>query len=127
MQKVVEKAMKGDMQAIKFCEEIAWRQEKQSEKKQISPYSIEEVLERGEIEYEKHAEMMTPTWLKERLKRLGLGNGQQKEIDVPAESEPEAAAPTPTESAPVNACDACGKTRCAHGKCPMCDLCEDCK
>jgi len=39
----------------------------------ISPESLEEVLERSEQEYEKHAAMMTPTWLKERAKRLGTG------------------------------------------------------
>jgi hypothetical protein len=70
MQKLVEKAIKGDMQAIKFCEEIAWRQEKQWDKRQISPYSLGEVLERARLQHIKDAETMTPTWILERAKRL---------------------------------------------------------
>ena len=135
MQKASEKAMKGDMQAIKSCEEIAWRQEKQSEKSQISPYSLEEVLERSRIQYIKYGELMTPTWLKERTKRLA---GEKPPVEaagpppaildvqqIKAETEPQPA-PKP-ESAHVNSCDACGKTRCVHGRCPACDICEVCQ
>jgi hypothetical protein len=84
----------------------------------ISPASLEDVLLRAEQEYEKHAAMMTPTWLKERAKRLG--NGHQP---------PPAAAEKPPEPAraPVNPCDACGKERCAHGRCLACETCEPCE
>jgi hypothetical protein len=125
MEKVVAKAMKGDMQAIKFCEEIAWRQEKHLEKREISPYSLEESLERAEREYEKHYNSMTPTWLKERAKRLASRK-------PPAPALPYVEPPTPKaepapEAALVNSCDACGKMRCAHGRCPMCEICADCE
>jgi len=121
VEKVVEKAVKGDMQAVRFCEEIAWRQEKQMERAQISPYSLEEVLERAEREYREHYATMTPTWIKERNARLGYGHPPVA-ADV---SEPETK-PEPVPVA-VNACDACGTTRCAHGRCAMCDICEQCK
>ena len=55
------------------------------------------------------------------------GMPKPKEIDAPAKSELEAAAPTPVEPAPVNECDACGNTRCAHGHCPICETCEVCE
>jgi hypothetical protein len=125
MQKLVEKAIKGDMQAIKFCEEIAWRQEKQSEKSQISPYSLDEVLERSRIQHIKNAELMTPTWLKERAKRLASGNPPVAAMSYVEPPEPNAE-PAP-EAEPVNSCDACGKTRCVHGRCPVCDICEVCE
>jgi hypothetical protein len=121
MQKVVEKAAKGDMQAVKFCEEIAWRQEKQSEKSGLSPLSLAEVLQRSEEEYVKHAELMTPTWLKEREKRLGSVRPPEAASVKEPETKPE---PDPVA---VNACDACGNARCAHGRCPACDNCEVCE
>lgn len=79
----------------------------------ISEASLEEVLERAEKEYIKHGEMMTPTWLLERAKRLGM--------EAPV--LPEAPKPEPE---PVNACDACGEERCSHGRCPGCEACETC-
>jgi hypothetical protein len=78
------------MQAIKFCEEITWRQGKQREKSRISPNSLEEVLERAEKEYERHAEMMTPTWLKERAEREAKGPVPSAIALAEQESKPEA-------------------------------------
>jgi len=120
---LVEKASKGDVQAVKVCEEIAWRQEKQMEKSQISPYSLEEVLERSWLQHEKYAELMTPTWLKERAKRLGHpdGDGQAKEMVIETKPEPDLAPPVA-----ANMCEACGQTRCAHGRWSVCDICRDC-
>jgi len=116
----------GNIAAMKIILELAFPVDKQANKSSTG-LSIEEVLERGEREHVKHAERMTPTWVKEREKRLGWGVQKPKETDVPAKSEPEAAAPTPAEPAPVDAYDACGKTRCTHGRCPACDICEVCK
>jgi hypothetical protein len=118
MKKVVDEAMKGHMPAIRFCEEIAWRQEKQSEKRETSPYSLAERLYRAEQEYEKNAEMMTPTWLKERQQRLAKERALVAADERESETEPVPAA--------VNACDACGNPRCAHGRCPVCKTCEVC-
>ena len=112
--------MKGDMQAIKFCEEIAWRQEKQMGKSQISPYSLEEVLERSRREHIKHGEMMTPTFLKKRAKRLTSGNPPVAGMSYVEPPKP--SAEPATEAVPVSSCDACGATRCA-----MCDICELCE
>jgi hypothetical protein len=140
VQKAIQRAMKGDMQAIKFCEEIAWRQEKQSEKAQISPYSLEEVLASGREEHVKNAEMMTPTWIKEREKRLAMaasagGNGttpttvidvQPTKVEVTGVTPPVEAKPEP-EPIQINTCDACGKPRCVHGRCEFCDVCEECE
>jgi hypothetical protein len=81
----------------------------------ISPASLEDVLLRAEQEYEKHAAMMTPTWLKERAKRLGNGH------------QPPVAKPPEPARASVNPCDACGKERCGHGRCPACETCETCE
>ena len=121
MEKAVEMAMGGNISAIKLCVEIAFREDKQQGKSPLSPLSLAEVLERAEIEYEKNAEMMTPTWLKERAKRLGYGHPPEA-ADV---SEPE------TKQGPgsvaVKPCDTCGTTRCAHGRCPACDICEVCE
>jgi hypothetical protein len=124
-QKVVEKAMKGDMQAVKFCEEIAWRREKQMEKSQISPYSLEEVLERSRREHIKHVEMMTPTFMKERARRLTSGKPPVAGMSYVEPPKPNAE--PATEAAPVSSCDGCGATRCAHGRCAMCDICELCE
>ena len=116
MQKVVETAAKGDMRAVKFCEEIAWRQEKQSEKSGLRPLSIEEVLQRSEEEYEKFYDLMTPTGLKERAKRLGYGD--------PPEAAPVKEPETKPERFPVavNACDVCGNARCARSMSIVRDL-----
>jgi hypothetical protein len=134
-EKLVEMGMGGNISAIKLWAEITLREDKQQEKSPLSPSSLEEVLERAEIIYEKHAEMMTPTWLKERTKRL---EGEKPPVEaagpppaildmqpIKAESEPQPA-PQP-ESARVSSCDACGTTRCAHGRCPTCDICEVCE
>jgi hypothetical protein len=123
----VETAKAGNIAAMKIFLELAFPEDKQANKSGISSSSLEEVLERSRIDHIKHADLMTPTFLRERAKRLGYGMPRPKEIDVPAKSEPEAAAPTPAEPAPVNACTACGKTRCVHGRCPMCDNCAECK
>jgi len=82
----------------------------------ISSVSLEEVLLRAEREYEKHAEMMTPTWRKERAKRLDSGHARAAEDNLPE-----------AESEPVNCCDAHGTPRCVHSRYPMCETCEECE
>ena len=71
MERAVELALKGNIPAMKFCAERAWPEDKRTEKSGTSSSSLEEVLERAEREYRKHYDTMTPTWLKERAKRLG--------------------------------------------------------
>jgi hypothetical protein len=121
-EKLVEKAMTGDVQAIKLCDEIAWRQEKKLEKLQVSPhsYSIDELIEAGEKEDD---EVMLPSWAEERSTGLGSsdGNGQAKKT---VEANPE---PDPAPPVAANTCDACRQTRCTHGRCPMCESCEVCQ
>lgn len=141
-QKVYEEAMDGNIAAAKFCEEIAWRQEKRQEKSEISPYSLEEVLERSRKQHIRNAELMTPTWVKERAKRLAAngGSNEHNPAGVPADvitveaisvpMDPIAlalAAESEVASQPTNTCDSCGKQRCAHGRCPTCDVCETCE
>jgi transposase len=121
IEKAVEMAKEGNIKAMEFCADRAFPENKQAKKSGISSSPLPEVLERAEIEYEKHYETMTPTWLKERAARLG-------HVHPPVaagESEPE----TKPEPGPVavNVCDACGTTRCVHGRCPKCEACEECK
>ena len=129
-EKLVEMGMGGDIAAIKMCMDIALREDKQTEKSRLSSLSLEEVLERAEIEYEKYAEMMTPTWLKERNAQRASGkppvsalDGRKFEGAVALIAKP-AAVP---DSVVENGCDACGKTRCVHGRCPGCETCEVCE
>ena len=134
-EKLVEMGMGGDIAAIKVCMDIALREDKQTEKSRLSSASLEEVLERAEREYERHAEIMTPTWLKERAKRLAgekppveAAGPPPANLDVqPIKAETETQPAPQPESAHVNCCDACGKTRCMHGRCPVCDICEACQ
>jgi hypothetical protein len=124
-EKLVEMGMGGDITAIKECMHIALREDKQTEKSGLTSASIEEVLERAEIEYEKHSEMMTPTFLKERAKRLASGKPPVAAMSNVEPLKPDTE-PAP-DAAPVNSCDACGKTRCVHGRCPACELCAACE
>jgi hypothetical protein len=78
----------------------------------ITPASLQEVLEREEREHVKHAAAMTPEWLKERARRAGI-------VIAPAQAE----APAHAER---NVCDACATPCCAHGRCPICEVCEPC-
>jgi len=123
MEKATEEAKGGNVKAMEFCADHAFPEDKQAEKSGISSASLEEVLERAHAEHIKHREMMTSTWLKERAKRLGYpnGNAQTKEMVVEAKPGPDPAPPVAT-----NTCDACGQTRCAHGRCPACDICREC-
>jgi hypothetical protein len=121
VEKAVEMAKEGNIKAMEFCVNLAFPEDKQAIKSRISSLSLPEVLERAEIEYEKHAEMMTPTWLKERAARLASVHPPVAAGVSEPETKPE---PVPVA---VNACDSCGTTRCVHGRCPRCDNCEQCK
>lgn len=66
IERAVELAKEGNIKAMEFCVDRAFPENKQAKKLEISSSSLEEVLERAEIEYERHAEMMMPTWLKSR-------------------------------------------------------------
>jgi hypothetical protein len=70
MKRLVELAMKGNIPAMKLCAERAWLDDKRAEKSDVSSPSLEELLKRSREEHIKNGEMMTPTWLKERQKRL---------------------------------------------------------
>ena len=61
-QKAIEKAMKGDMQAIKFCYEIACREDRQHEESPLSSMSAEEIL----LKYGEHP-IVLPTGAEEEL------------------------------------------------------------
>jgi hypothetical protein len=134
-ERAVEMAKEGNIKAMEFCADRAFPEDEQAKKSGISSSSLEEVLEKTEIVYEKHAEMMTPTWLKERAMRLASEKPPVEPAGPPpaisdvqlikAETEPQPA-PQP-EPAHVNFCDACGKTRCVHGRCPGCEICEVCE
>jgi hypothetical protein len=124
-EEVTEMAKERNIAAMKLCIELACREDKQAKKSDISSSSLEEVLERAEIEYEKHSEMMTPTFLKERAKRLASGKPPVAAMSNVEPPKPDTE-PAP-DAAPVNSCDACGKTRCVHGRCPMCDICKMCE
>jgi hypothetical protein len=85
MEKLVEKAKQGDVKAIKLCIDLAYPEDKQREKSGLSSQSLEEVLERAEIEQEKHAAMMTPTWIREREERMKAAKRQEAEKHPPQE------------------------------------------
>lgn len=108
----------------------------------ISPASLEEVLERAEKEYIKHGEMMTPSWIQERAKLRGetlMAAPAVTVIDVqptaaetspvePVAAETVSVTPIPeAESVEEDTCDGCGTVRCAHGRCPNCEVCETCE
>lgn len=75
----------------------------------ISSSSIEEVLQKAEAQRIEQEARMTPTWM---MKQRVLTPA------VEPKSEPE-----PQE---VYCCDSCGKERCIHGRCPICDTCTEC-
>jgi hypothetical protein len=124
-EKAVALAKEGNIAAMKLAIELAFPEDKQAKKSSISSSSLEEVLERAEIEYEKHAATMTSTWLTERAKRLA--SGKPPVAATPYVEPPKLNAEPAAESAPVNSCDSCGNTRCLHGRCPLCDVCEMCE
>jgi hypothetical protein len=96
-----EMAKGGNIGAMNFCAAIACREDRRREKSSLSPLSLEEVLERAEIEYEKHAKIMTATWLEERAKRLAKGPVPSTMALTEQDAEPEAVN--------VNTCDTKGK------------------
>lgn len=124
-EKAVEMAKEGNIKAMEFCVDLAFPEDKQAKKSGISSSSLAEVLERAEIEYRKHYQTMTPTWIKEQAKRRA--NGKLPVAGMSYVEPPKPNAEPAPEAAPVNSCDACGTTRCVHGRCPMCEACEECK
>jgi hypothetical protein len=87
----------------------------------ITGAPLAEVLERARLEHTKNGELMTPDWRKERVKGLtAIGNGNGNKVDAAAVAMAESAA------APANSCDSRGQTRCAHARCPVCEMCETC-
>jgi len=96
-----EMAKGGNIGAMNFCAAIACREDRRREKSALSPLSLEEVLERTRKEHIKHSEMMTPTWLKERAKRLAKGPVPSAMALMEQEAEPEAG--------DVNTCEAKGE------------------
>jgi hypothetical protein len=125
IERAVELAKEGNIKAMEFCADRAFPEDNQANKSGISSSSLEEVLERSRLQHIKHRELMTPTWVKERAKRLASGNPPVAAMSYVEPPKPNAE-PAP-EGAPVNSCDACGKTRCVHGECPVCDICEACQ
>jgi hypothetical protein len=85
MEKLVEQAKGGDVKAIKVCIDLSYPEDKQREKSGLSSRSMEEVLERAEIEHEKHAAIMTPTWLREREERRKAAEREEAEKRRPPE------------------------------------------
>ena len=96
IEKAVEMAKEGNINAMKFCVDLAFPEDKQAKKSGISSASLEEVLERAEIEHVKHREIMTPTWLKERAKRLANEPVSSAMELMKQEAEPEAKLMTPS-------------------------------
>ena len=83
LEKLTEKALTGDIAAIKLYIETAFPEDLQAKKSGLSSMSLEEVLARAEEEYEKHAELMTPTWLRERLARAAAQRKADEEKRAP--------------------------------------------
>jgi hypothetical protein len=96
MGKAVEMAKEGNIKAMEFCVDRAFPEDKRAEKSGLSSLSLEEVLERAEIEYRKHYETMNPTWLKERAKRLANEPVSSVMELMKQEAEPEAKMITPS-------------------------------
>jgi hypothetical protein len=90
IEKAVELAKNGNIPAMKFCAERAFPEDYRTEKSRISSSSIAEVLERSREEHIKNGEIMTPTWLKERAKRLGYPPVPPVKVQTEPEAEPKA-------------------------------------
>jgi hypothetical protein len=98
VQKLVERAMKGDTQAIKRCEEIAWRKEKQEEKSEISPWSLDEVIVRAEEERMKTIDHFTPSWILQKREDEKLGDSIAPIVSDTDEELPGEHGGTPSQS-----------------------------
>jgi hypothetical protein len=130
MKKLVGLAMRGSIPAIKLCADIALREDKEQRKLPLRPLSLEEVLERAEQEHIRNCELMTPTWQKRRAKQLGYpdrsDNGHSVAVTDIAPEPNVAVEGAASVEEEVETCDACGNVKCAHGRCPACEVCKVC-
>jgi transposase len=83
LEKLIEKALTGDIAAMKLCFETAFPEDQQAKKSKLSDSSLEEVLERAEKEYLKHEKQMTPSWLLERQEREAAQRKADEEKHAP--------------------------------------------
>ena len=87
IEKLIEMASTGNVAAIKLCLDIAFPVDQQAKKSGLSRLSLEEGLEKAEETYEKHAKLMTPTWLRERQEREAAKRRMAEENRAPGKPE----------------------------------------
>ena len=85
--KMVAMALAGNIPAMKLCADIVREEDQRAKKSEISPLSLEESLERAEIEYEKHYLIMTPSWLRERAEREAAKHKAAEENPAPEQPQ----------------------------------------
>ena len=90
----VEMAKHGSVPAMRLCRELAFPEEQSG----IRSLSLQEVLEKAEITHVRNGELMTPTWLKEREKRLAERRGSSATASAEQETKPEAVDIEPSDT-----------------------------